>query len=66
MTVGVLEDVMEKPGDERRPVQPHVGEQAADFERMAEVGLARAADLALVGPGGEDVGLLQDGRCPSR
>ena len=59
--VGVFEDVVEEARDERRPVEVHVGQQVADFEGMAEVGLARTPDLALVGLGREDVRLLEDG-----
>ena len=36
--VGVLQDVVEKPGDEGRPVEVHVGEMVRDLERMAEIG----------------------------
>ena len=59
--VRVLEDVVEEAGDERRPVEVHVGQHPGDLEGVAQVRLAGPADLPLVGAGGEDVGLLEDG-----
>ena len=52
----VLDDVVEQAGGDGDHVQPHVGEDVGDLERMDEVGLARVADLSLVLEGGEDVG----------
>ena len=58
--VRVLEDVVEEGGDERRLVEPHVGEVVGHFERMAEIGFPGTADLPFVGLAGEYVGLLED------
>ena len=55
---GVLDDVVQDRGDQRLGVEPQVGEQVGDRDRMGDVGLARAAALALVGLEGEVVGGL--------
>ena len=56
---GVLDDVVEQAGGDGDGVQPHVGEDVGDLERMDEVGLARVADLSLVLERREDVGAPQ-------
>ncbi len=52
----VLDHVMQEPGGDRDLVEPHVGEDVGDFERVYEVGLARGARLPLVVQRGEKVG----------
>ena len=51
----VFEDVVQQAGDERRPVEVHVGQHVSDLEGVAEVGFSGTPDLALVGPGRENV-----------
>ena len=52
----VLEDVVEEADDDRDVVGLQVGQDRRDVQRVDEVGLARAAHLALVLAGREDVG----------
>ena len=54
--VGVLHRVVEQAGGDGARVQAQLGENAGDFERMREVGLARDALLPLVGLRGEHIG----------
>src|SRR5581483_4329555 len=56
----VLDGVVEEAGDDAGLVQLEVREEARDFERVDEVGLARLADLPLVDLRGVDVGLLDE------
>ena len=50
---GVLDDVVQERGGDRRPVHLQVGQDRGDRERVLDVGLARGAQLALVGSVGE-------------
>ena len=52
----VLDDVVQEAGGDGDDVQPQVGEDVGDLERVDEVGLARAAHLSLVLVGREHVG----------
>ena len=56
----VLDHVVEEPGDHARHVELEVGQDVGDLEGMDEVGLAGAAHLVAVLPGGEDVGAAQE------
>jgi hypothetical protein len=57
---GVLDGVVEEPGDDRRLVEPQLGEEPRHLERVDEVGFARLPDLSLVDLGAVDVGLLDE------
>ena len=54
--LGILEDVMEEAGSDGGNVHLEVHEEAGDFERVGQVGLAGGALLALVTHLGEAVG----------
>jgi hypothetical protein len=54
--MGVLDDVVQQARGDADGIQPHVGQDAADLERVQQVRLARKAHLALVNPGRVDVG----------
>jgi hypothetical protein len=45
---GILDRVVQKGGDDRRIIQPLFGQDGRHGDGMAEIGLARLADLALV------------------
>ena len=53
---GVLDRVVQQRGDDRGVVEPLLGEQDRDGDRVAEVGLARGAALAFVHRGAVVVG----------
>ena len=53
---GVFDDVVQQPGGNSHGIEPHVGQNARDLERVHEVGLPRMPDLALVLQGREHVG----------
>ena len=55
---GVLDGVVEQTGDDAGLVQLQLGQEAGDFQRVDEVGLARFPDLTLVDLGAVDVGLF--------
>ena len=57
---GVLDDVVQQRGRDRRPVHLEVGQNVADRQRVSDVGLARRPALPLVGA----VGDLVDKRQP--
>ncbi len=52
----VLDDVVEEPGGDGHGVQPHVGEEIGDRERVNQVRFTRVAHLSLVLEGRKDVG----------
>ena len=58
---GVFDGVMQQPGDDRGGVEPHLGQQDGDLERVHEVRLTRLAYLSFVMLFGEFVGLLDQG-----
>ena len=55
---GVLDGVMEQPGDDGSLVELQLREQAGDLQRVDQVGLPRLPDLPLMDLGAVDVGLL--------
>ena len=55
----VFEDVVQQADGDRGLVEPHVGQDVGDVERMDQVGLARAAHLPAMLARGKDVRLLQ-------
>ena len=55
----VFDDVVQQPGGDGDDVEPHVGEDVGDLERMHEVRLAGVAHLSLVLERREDVGPAQ-------
>jgi hypothetical protein len=55
----VLDRVVQQAHRDRHGVEPHVGQDLGDRQRMAQVGLARQAHLPLVHLGRVDVGPLQ-------
>jgi len=57
--LGVLDHVVQQRGDDGRGVHPVVGEDAGDFDRMGEIGVARGAHLRAVRAHGVDVGAIQ-------
>jgi hypothetical protein len=54
----VLDGVVQQSGDNGRNIQPHLGDDPCDGQRMGDVGLAGLAALALVVLFGEVVGAL--------
>ena len=57
MDVGrVLDDVVEQPGRDGHDVEPKVGQDVGDADRVHEIGFPGTADLTLVLAGGEVVG----------
>ena len=44
----VFDGVVQQPGGDGRGVEPHLGQQNRDLQRMREVGLARLAELSFV------------------
>ena len=54
----VLDRVVEDCGDDRLVVELEVGEDPGDFDRMAEIGVARGAHLRAVRLHREDVGAV--------
>ena len=52
----VLDDVVQQAGGDRDDVQPQVGQDVGDLERVDQVGLARPPDLSLVLVGRKHVG----------
>jgi hypothetical protein len=59
---GVLDDVVQQRGGDRRPVHLQVGEDVGDRERVRDVRLARGAALPLVSAVGDLVDTLQPPR----
>ena len=57
--LGVLDDVVQQAGGDGDDVEPHVGEQVGDLERMDQVGLAGVPHLSFVLEGRKDVGAPQ-------
>ena len=57
--VGVFDDVMQQGGRDRRRVEPHARQDAGDFERMREIGIAGRAFLAAMLLHGVDIGAVQ-------
>ena len=55
----VFDDIVEQTRRDGDFVEPHVGQDVGDFERVHEVGLARGARLPLVLARGEEVGAAQ-------
>ena len=58
---GVLDRVVQKRGRDGGRVELEVGEDAGDFERMGEIGIARGALLRAMRLHGEDIGLVEEG-----
>ena len=58
---GVLDRVVEDRGDDRLVVELQIGEDAGDFDRMAEIRVARGAHLGAVGLHREDIGAVEQG-----
>ena len=56
---GILDRVVEDRGDDRLVVQLEVGEDSRDFDRMAEIGIARGADLGAMRLHREDIGSVE-------
>ena len=56
---GVLDGVVQQRGDDRRVVEPKIGQDRRDFQRMAEIGLAAGAGLLGMRPGAEHIGPVQ-------
>ena len=54
----VLDRVVEDRGDDRLVVELQVGQDAGDLDRMAEIGVARRADLGAMGLHREDIGAV--------
>ena len=52
----VLDDVVEQPGRNRDDIEPHVGQDVGDLERVHEIGLPGSTHLPLVLVGREHVG----------
>jgi hypothetical protein len=50
---------VEEATDDAHDVELHLGEDVGDFERMDEIGLAGASQLAAMFPGGENVGAAE-------
>ena len=57
---GVLNNVMEKPGGDAHRIEFHVSQNAGHFQRVGEIRLAGEAHLAIVDPGREDIGPVDD------
>ena len=57
---GVLDGVVQQSGGDGGGVEPHLGQQDGDLERMRKVGLARLANLSFVMLLGEIVGLTDE------
>ena len=57
--VGVLERIVQQAGDDRRGVEPHLGQDAGDLDRMGEIGVARGAQLGAVLLQAVDIGAVQ-------
>ena len=62
--VGVLHRVVEEGGGDRHVVEPEAGQDAGHRQRVADVGVAGAAHLVLVGLLGEVEGPLDPARLP--
>ena len=45
---GVFNDVVQQTGRNRHRIEPHVGENVCDLERMDQIGFARRALLAFM------------------
>ena len=56
----VLDGVVEDGGDDRFGIQLQVGKDAGDFDRVAEIGVARGADLGAMGLHREDIGAVDE------
>ncbi len=57
--IGVLDRVVEERRGDRRVVELEIGEDAGDFERMGEVGVAVGAPLRAMLLHGIDIGLVE-------
>ena len=55
----VLDRVVEDRGDDRLVVEMQVGQDAGDFDRMAEIGIARGALLGAMRLHREDIGAVE-------
>ncbi len=55
----VFEHVVQQPDGDGSLVEPHLGQDVRDVERMDEIRFSRAPHLAAVLAGREDIGLLQ-------
>ncbi len=55
----VLDRVVQDCGDDRRVVEPKIGEDRGDFERVRKVRIARGALLRPMGFHGVDIGAVQ-------
>ena len=62
VALGVLDAVVQQAGAHRRHVELQVGDGRGDAERMDDVRVARAAQLAVVRLGRELVRALDEGR----
>jgi hypothetical protein len=58
---GVLDDVVQQGGDDRRGVEPVLREDSGHLDRVGEVGVAGGAGLRSVHAHGVDVGLVEQG-----
>ena len=56
---GVLDRVVQQRGGDGRVVEPHLGEDGRDFERMGEIGRAGGALLIAVRLHGVDIGAVE-------
>ncbi len=57
---GIFHRVVQQRGRDGRGVEFQIGEDAGDFERMREIGIARGAFLRAVRLHGEDIGLVEN------
>ena len=57
--VGILERVVQQAGDDRIRVEPHLGQDAGNFDRVREIGVARGTELVAVLLQAIDVGAVQ-------
>ena len=57
---GVLHRVVEQTGGDGDGPQAHLGQVIGHFQGVGQVGLAAQAQLAFMGLGGKDVGLLNE------
>ncbi len=55
---GILDRVVQDRGDDRFVVEPQIGQDAGDLDRMAEIGIARSTLLAAMGLHRKDIGAV--------
>ena len=59
--VGVFDRVVQQRRRDRGHVELELGQDAGDFQRMGEIGIARSPELLAMGLHGKDIGLVEDG-----